>query len=337
MEPLERLLNLVGLLLETPHTAHVRSDPETLDAYRADNVDSAKRMFERDKDHTARVRHPAAARRYRRLGHRAGLHHPEGPVLPAGDRLHPGGARAPCSWPRRAVVRTPPRSRPSRKLLYGAGAACWRASRADRSRRAPTPERPRDRCADAAQRRRRVRFGYRTSHGRTLATAPSTSSPCVYRGRALVPGRPRRRARRCPRLPAVPVHQRSRRRRGRAPSRPTGSARPTTCEPGRGPRRRKTTRDGRASLPTSRGGPRQLRRAPTDRSRRRRVGRGRRCRWPTPRSLASLVLQFGPDARRALTRRAPRRGRRAAGGARVPERRARQPRQRQPTGSGACS
>ncbi len=50
MEPLERLLNLVGLLLETPKPLTFEEIRETLDAYRADKVDSAKRMFERDKD-----------------------------------------------------------------------------------------------------------------------------------------------------------------------------------------------------------------------------------------------------------------------------------------------
>ena len=50
MEPLERLLNLVGLLLETPTPLTFEQIRDTLDAYRADNVDSAKRMFERDKD-----------------------------------------------------------------------------------------------------------------------------------------------------------------------------------------------------------------------------------------------------------------------------------------------
>jgi predicted DNA-binding transcriptional regulator YafY len=50
MDPLERLLNLVGLLLETPTPLTFEQIRDTLDAYRADNVDSAKRMFERDKD-----------------------------------------------------------------------------------------------------------------------------------------------------------------------------------------------------------------------------------------------------------------------------------------------
>ena len=50
MEPLERLLNLVALLLETRAPLTFEQIRETLEPYRQENVDSAKRMFERDKD-----------------------------------------------------------------------------------------------------------------------------------------------------------------------------------------------------------------------------------------------------------------------------------------------
>jgi proteasome accessory factor B len=50
MEPLERLLNLVGLLLETTTPLTFEQIRDTLEPYRQENVDSAKRMFERDKD-----------------------------------------------------------------------------------------------------------------------------------------------------------------------------------------------------------------------------------------------------------------------------------------------
>lgn len=50
MEPLERLLNLVGLLLEARTPVTFEQIRDTLDAYRSDNHDTAKRMFERDKD-----------------------------------------------------------------------------------------------------------------------------------------------------------------------------------------------------------------------------------------------------------------------------------------------
>lgn len=50
MAPLERLLNLVGLLLEAERPLTFEQIRETLDAYGGDNVESAKRKFERDKD-----------------------------------------------------------------------------------------------------------------------------------------------------------------------------------------------------------------------------------------------------------------------------------------------
>ena len=50
MEPLERLLNLVGLLLETRTPLTFEQIRATLEPYGQGNVDSAKRMFERDKD-----------------------------------------------------------------------------------------------------------------------------------------------------------------------------------------------------------------------------------------------------------------------------------------------
>lgn len=50
MEPLERLLNLVGLLLETRTPLTFEQIRETLEPYGQEKVDSAKRMFERDKD-----------------------------------------------------------------------------------------------------------------------------------------------------------------------------------------------------------------------------------------------------------------------------------------------
>ncbi len=50
MDPLERLLNLVGLLLETRTPLTFEQIRSTLEPYGQGNVDSAKRMFERDKD-----------------------------------------------------------------------------------------------------------------------------------------------------------------------------------------------------------------------------------------------------------------------------------------------
>jgi proteasome accessory factor B len=50
MEPLERLLNLVGLLLASPTPLTFDQIRDTLEAYQGDNIESVKRKFERDKD-----------------------------------------------------------------------------------------------------------------------------------------------------------------------------------------------------------------------------------------------------------------------------------------------
>jgi proteasome accessory factor B len=50
MTPLERLLNLVGLLLDTRRPLTFEEIRADLEAYQGDNVESAKRKFERDKD-----------------------------------------------------------------------------------------------------------------------------------------------------------------------------------------------------------------------------------------------------------------------------------------------
>ena len=50
MEPLERLLNLVGLLLETKRPLTFEQIRTTLEPYGQEKQDTAKRMFERDKD-----------------------------------------------------------------------------------------------------------------------------------------------------------------------------------------------------------------------------------------------------------------------------------------------
>jgi proteasome accessory factor B len=50
MEPLERLLNLVGLLLETRQPLTFDQIRDILEPYGQEKLDTAKRMFERDKD-----------------------------------------------------------------------------------------------------------------------------------------------------------------------------------------------------------------------------------------------------------------------------------------------
>ena len=135
MEPLERLLNLVGLLLETRTPLTFEQIRETLEPYRQEKVDSAKRMFERDKDILRDYGVPLRIGRHGRLGHRAGIRDPQGRVLPAGDRVHPGGVRRAlrCRAGRSATTRRP--RRPFGSSWSAPREACWPAWRAGLSPR----------------------------------------------------------------------------------------------------------------------------------------------------------------------------------------------------------
>ena len=92
MEPLERLLNLVGLLLETRMPLTFEQIRETLEPYRPGERGQRQADVRAGQGHPARLRRAAGAGRHRRVGDRAGLRHPEGRVLPPGDRVHAGGA-----------------------------------------------------------------------------------------------------------------------------------------------------------------------------------------------------------------------------------------------------
>jgi proteasome accessory factor B len=166
MEPLERLLNLVGLLLETEIPLTFDQISETLDAYRAENTDTAKRMFERDKDILREYGVPLELRDLDAWGGEQGYtiskeryYLPEiaftdeelGALLVAAQG---GGGEMPVE-------------QAAQKLLYGAdgGAlaglgggplAAGSDARGDLLLAA----------AAAAQGRRRVRFDYRTSQGK---------------------------------------------------------------------------------------------------------------------------------------------------------------------------
>ena len=110
MEPLERLLNLVGLLLETATPLTFEQIRETLDAYRADKVDSAKRMFERDKDQLREFGIPLQLVDTDVWGTEQGY------MIPKDEYYLPEIAFTPrssarCWWRRRAAGRTPAPSR----------------------------------------------------------------------------------------------------------------------------------------------------------------------------------------------------------------------------------
>jgi proteasome accessory factor B len=167
MEPLERLLNLVGLLLETRVPLTFEQIRDTLEPYGQENVDSAKRMFERDKDILREFGVPLQLVDIDAWGTEQGYLIPKdkyylpelsftaeelGALLVAAQ-----GVRDDTAVATQAV----------RKLLYGAQGGVLAglgggplASGSD-ARGALVMA-----AVDAAQGRRRVRFGYRTSQGK---------------------------------------------------------------------------------------------------------------------------------------------------------------------------
>jgi proteasome accessory factor B len=166
MEPLERLLNLVGLLLETSTPLTFEQIRETLDAYRADKVDSAKRMFERDKDQLREFGIPLQLVDTDVWGTEQGY------IIPKDEYYLPEIAFTPEELGALLVAaqsggENTRAEQAARKLLYGAdggvlaGLAGGPLASGSDARSALVIA-----CAEAAQRRRRVGFGYRTSQGR---------------------------------------------------------------------------------------------------------------------------------------------------------------------------
>jgi proteasome accessory factor B len=166
IEPLERLLNLVGLLLETRVPLTFDDIRATLDAYRADNPDSAKRMFERDKDVLREYGVPLELVDTDAWGTEQGyLIRKERYYLPEIEftpeelaalfvAAQSGGEDATAAHG-------------VRKLLYGAdGGTLLSMAGGPLATGSGARSELVLAAADAAQRRRRVRFGYRTSQGR---------------------------------------------------------------------------------------------------------------------------------------------------------------------------
>lgn len=164
-DPLERLLNLVGLLLETRRPLTFEEIRTTLEAYRGDNLESAKRKFERDKDVLREYGVPLELVDVDRWGTEQGY------VIPKDRYYLPEIAFTPQEI---SALLVAARSgggqialeRGVRKLLYGAqggvltgepGGPLVAGSDADGEVVVA--------AAAAAQRHDRVRFGYRTAAG----------------------------------------------------------------------------------------------------------------------------------------------------------------------------
>lgn len=166
MEPLERLLNLVGLLLETRIPLTFEQIQATLDAYRADNPDSAKRMFERDKDVLREYGVPLELVDTDAWGTEQGYlirkeryYLPEIEFTPeeVGALFVAAQSGGEDTTAEQGV----------RKLLYGAdGGTLVSMGGGPLSSGSDARSELVIAAADAAQRRRRVRFGYRTAQGK---------------------------------------------------------------------------------------------------------------------------------------------------------------------------
>ncbi len=225
MEPLERLLNLVGLLLETRTPLTFEQIRETLEPYRQEKVDSAKRMFERDKDILRDYGVPLQLVDTDAWGTEQGY------VIPKDAYYLPEIAFTPEELAAlfvaaQGVRNDTPAEEAVRKLMVGAEGSMLAglaggplASGSDA--RGPLVMA----VAAAAQDHRRVRFGYRTSKG-TASDRDVDAYTALFRaGHWYLVGfdheRDEARSFRCRGSPPTSPT------RGRGASRPTGSARRT--------------------------------------------------------------------------------------------------------------
>jgi proteasome accessory factor B len=181
MEPLERLLNLVGLLLETDRPLTFDEIRDTLDAYAGENVESAKRKFERDKDVLREYGVPLVMADTDVWAVEQGYRIPrDAYYLPEID-FTPEEITALYLAAQTGTEETGA-EQGVRKLLYGADGGVLLGlaggplvtgsdTRGDRVVAA----------ADAAEARRRVRFGYRTAQG-AVSTREVDAYGVVFRG-----------------------------------------------------------------------------------------------------------------------------------------------------------
>ena len=167
MEPLERLLNLVGLLLETDHPMTFEEIRRILPAYGGDNLDSAKRKFERDKDVLREYGVPLEM-------HATDVWDVEqGYTIPKERYYLPEIAFTPEEVTALFVAAQSTSEETAaaqgvRKLLYGAdGGILAGAETGPLVAGSDTRGEWVVTAADAAAARRRIRFGYRTSQGAT--------------------------------------------------------------------------------------------------------------------------------------------------------------------------
>jgi proteasome accessory factor B len=165
VEPLERLLNLVGLLLETPTPLTFDQIRATLDGYRGDNLDSVKRKFERDKDMLRAYGVPLE------MTGTDVWDVEQGYIIPKDRYYLPEIAFSPeeitaLYLAAQSGTEATDVAQGVRKLLYGADGGVLAGVAGNPL--AVQSDTEHDRLvlvAGAASERRRIRFGYRTAHG----------------------------------------------------------------------------------------------------------------------------------------------------------------------------
>lgn len=188
VEPLERLLNLVALLLEARTPMTFEQIRETLpDAYGQGDRDSAKRMFERDKDTLRDYGVPLE------LVATDIWDVEQGYTIPKESYYLPEIAFTPQELAALFVAAqtgggTDPAEQAVRKLLYGADGGVL-AGLAGGRMATGTPGTLLLAAADAAQRRRHVRFGYRTSKGAATEREVDAYAMLCRRGHWYLVGR----------------------------------------------------------------------------------------------------------------------------------------------------
>jgi proteasome accessory factor B len=165
IEPLERLLNLVALLLETPKPLTFEEIRRVLDPYGQANPDSAKRMFERDKDVLREFGVPLELVDVDVWGTEQGyVILKEKYYLPEIE-FEPGELAA-LLVAAQSGGRDPAAEAGARKLLFGAdGGVLGGLAGGPLAAGSDVRSNLVQAAAVAAQGRRRVRFGYRTSQG----------------------------------------------------------------------------------------------------------------------------------------------------------------------------
>jgi proteasome accessory factor B len=182
MEPLERLLNLVGLLLETRTPLTFEQIRDTLEPYGQENVDSAKRMFERDKDVLREYGVPLELVDVDAWGSEQGYLIPKDRYYLPEIAFEPEELAALYVAAKSGGDDTTTAESAVRKLLYGADGGVLAGSSggplaSGSDARSPVLVA----AADAAQRRRRIRFEYRTAAGQ-VSERDVDAFAVVYRG-----------------------------------------------------------------------------------------------------------------------------------------------------------